>query len=90
VDVTITSGAHESRACRRADQDISMVRVLVATSDAGYLAIEARTRQEYEARLPWLERAHVTFGIQNHNGPATGRDWSPERRGQRLCGALFA
>jgi len=44
VDVTITSGAHESRACRRADQDISMVQVLVATSDAGYLAIEARTR----------------------------------------------
>jgi sugar phosphate isomerase/epimerase len=71
VGVTITSVAAtptEPVLAACADQGIPMVRVMVSTGDDGYMATEARTRQEYDALLPLLERYHVTLGVQNHNG----------------------
>lgn len=51
-----------------ADQGIPIVRVMVTIDKDGYLATEERTRKEYDALLPLLERYNVTLGVQNHNG----------------------
>jgi sugar phosphate isomerase/epimerase len=52
-----------------AEQSIPIVRVMVPIGEDGYTATEGRTRTEFDALLPLLERYGVTLGIQNHSGP---------------------
>ncbi len=51
-----------------AEQGITVVRVMAPIGDNGYMATEARIRDQYDALLPLLERYNVTLGVQNHNG----------------------
>jgi sugar phosphate isomerase/epimerase len=48
--------------------DIPLLRVMAPIGEDGYLASEARMRQEYEALLPRLQDANVKLGVQNHYG----------------------
>lgn len=53
-----------------AEAGIPTIRVCLRMDAAdGYMAAEARQRQEYDALLPLLDKYGVQIGIQNHNGP---------------------
>jgi sugar phosphate isomerase/epimerase len=70
-DVTIYSVAGTATegmitACSAAG--VPTLRVMVPVGEAGYLATENRTRKEFDAILPVLEREHVRIGVQNHCG----------------------
>lgn len=48
---------------------VPLIRVCwILREDETYLDMEARTRREFDALLPALERRNVTVGIQNHCG----------------------
>jgi sugar phosphate isomerase/epimerase len=45
-----------------------MIRTMAPIGNDGYMASEARLRQEYEALLPLLQSHNITLGVQNHYG----------------------
>ncbi|MGH2461415.1 MAG: sugar phosphate isomerase/epimerase family protein [Chloroflexota bacterium] len=51
-----------------AESGVPIIRVMAPIGQDGYLATEARTRREYDALVPLLDRHHVRLGVQNHTG----------------------
>lgn len=51
-----------------AESGVPIIRVMAPIGPDGYLATEARTRQEYDALVPLLDRYNVKLGVQNHTG----------------------
>jgi sugar phosphate isomerase/epimerase len=49
-----------------AEAGVPTIRVMVHTGQESYLAVEQRTRAEYEALTPLLDRHGVQIGVQNH------------------------
>ena len=51
-----------------AEAGVPTIRICVSIGQEGYMASEARLRQEYDALVPLLDRYGVRIGVQNHCG----------------------
>jgi sugar phosphate isomerase/epimerase len=54
------------RAC--AEAGVSTIRIMAPIEGTSYLETVERTRRQYDALVPLLERHGVRLGVQNHNG----------------------
>ena len=49
-----------------AEAAIPVIRTMVQVGQESYLAVEERTRREFDSLLPLLDKYGVTIGVQNH------------------------
>jgi sugar phosphate isomerase/epimerase len=49
-----------------AEAGVPVIRTMVSVGDDNYLAVEERTRREYDALVPILDKYGVVIGVQNH------------------------
>jgi sugar phosphate isomerase/epimerase len=90
---SVAGPADEATVAACAEAGVPIIRVMARINDDGYLAGEARTRREYDALLPALEKYGVTLGVQNHCGRfvpnALGLRSLLEGYDPRLIGAVW-
>lgn len=48
------------------ESGVQIIRTMVSVGEGGYMSTEARTKQDYEAMVPLLDKYGVTLGVQNH------------------------
>ncbi len=65
---SVAGPADEPTIAACAESGVPIIRVMAKIGVDGYLATEARTRREYDALVPLLDRYHVKLGVQNHSG----------------------
>jgi sugar phosphate isomerase/epimerase len=63
---SVAGPADEPTIAACAEAGIPIIRIMVYVGQESYLAVEERTRREFDALLPLLDKHGVTIGVQNH------------------------